>query len=470
MPFAASRRNRLLLLLGALLILLGGLGFWLSSEDQRSYLSPNHQEILNVNDEDFRMSFVVAGRDIMYLEAAQDPIYDDRGRIVGYNDPAQSSVYGTNTDTIFFVQMIRNRLYLFAIPRDVYLEEAQTRINAIYNYEGAEGLRREVSNIVNLPVDYHLVLNIDIFKRVVDAIGGVDVYVPERMFYVDNAAQLRIDLEEGEQHLDGEAAAGFVRFRETALGDYSRLDNIKTLANAMLARVKALNIRAASTIPELIDIYAEEVETDLPTNVILTQILPRLNDVDIVSRTLPTYSYEVAGQIGGVPVNLSVEGIDPEGIDRVLANAFGGEAPSYNSFPEVNLLISNRSGIDDLGNWMRKRLLQMGFPSEYIFVRDAASDPSPTRLHSTHKYIEEAAYFADLFNVSEQQVSYIDSDLEESMAVELILGQDVKEAFYGVRTLLEQHDLDSAIEVAQTTSEEVSNENSQSESSIEDNE
>ncbi len=48
------------------------------------------------------------------------------------------------------------------------------------------------------------------FKEVVDAVGGVEFYVPQRMYYPDPLQDLYIDLQEGLQLLDGQAEQLYV--------------------------------------------------------------------------------------------------------------------------------------------------------------------------------------------------------------------------------------------------------------------
>jgi polyisoprenyl-teichoic acid--peptidoglycan teichoic acid transferase len=132
------------------------------------------------------------------------------------------------------VSIVNDDVTLIAIPRDLYLDAWQAPINAMYYYQGAEGLRRTVEEVLGLPVDYYAIINLDVFQHVVDALGGVEVNVPYRMRYVDVAGGLDIDLQPGPQTLDGKRAGDFVRFRETVRGDYDRIDRVKTLAFAML--------------------------------------------------------------------------------------------------------------------------------------------------------------------------------------------------------------------------------------------
>ena len=131
-----------------------------------------------------------------------------------------------------------------------------------------------------------MVVNIDIFKELVDALGGVEVDVPTPMYHRDQAAGLLIDLKPGLQHLNGEQASGFVRFRDTLRGDIDRIDNVKTLASALLGRLQELHVRAVGRIPALVDTYVEQVETNL-SPALVSQLVPRLGQLKLRAATLP---------------------------------------------------------------------------------------------------------------------------------------------------------------------------------------
>ena len=259
---AGRRRSRLLQLLGLVVASVGLLGFWLDRDVTRTELNDFQRELLGVEEGTTVTSFVLAGRDRLYYPDLSTPAFGSDGRFLGWDYRGPRGLDGNLTDTILHVSVVGDVVTLIAIPRDLYLDAWQTRINSMYAYQGAEGLRRTVEELLGLPVDYYVVINLDLFENVVDALGGVEVNVPYRMLYTDRAAGLRIDLQPGPQVLDGEGAAGFVRFRETVRGDLDRLDRVKSLAFAMLQRVRDLNVRAVTVVPGLIDVFFADVETN----------------------------------------------------------------------------------------------------------------------------------------------------------------------------------------------------------------
>lgn len=407
------RNARLLQLLGLVVAVVGLCGFWLTRDVPRSELSAEQQELIGLSPEDqdvFRASFVLAGRDYDIAEYASACRWV-RGECI--RDRVGEFQLGNRTDTIIYVSILGDRITMINIPRDIYLPQWQAKINEMYAYQQAEGLAESVEDILELPVDYYAIISIDIFKELVDALGGVEVNVPYDMYYRDAAANFVIDLEAGSQRLDGEQAAGFVRYRHTVRGDYDRIDNVKRLAYAMLARVKELNVRAAFKAPELIDALFSNVETNA-SPALVRSLLPRLQNLQIEAATLPTYEIEGSTQLA----------IDPAEVETFLASTFGGKARDFAEAPEATLLITNQSGEAGLESQYRERLVAMGVPEERIITREASDDPAPTRLLTTAEHWQDADYYTVLLQTGKQQIDRLAAVEGRAIDLELILGED----------------------------------------------
>lgn len=416
------RWSRLVTLLGILIALLGLTGFWLSSDVQRTVLSPAEQRLVNPGGDAFQVSFVLAGRDYDHDEPA-GPLVRRGGELV--RSFVTEARLGLRTDTIIYVNIVGNRVYMVSIPRDIMLsvpatirEGRRIGINEVYEhtalYRGAnraDNLRRAVAELLDLPVDYYVVINIDIFEKLVDAVGGVEVEVPQKMEYTDQAGGLEIDLEPGVQRLSGEQAAGFVRYREYLRGDIDRIDNVKTLAYALLNRLQELNVRVLGTLPALAETFFDEVDTNL-SPALVAQLVPRLNTLQLVPVTLPTHDVEGSGRFVRA---------DPEEVEAFLAELFGGSARPVSQAPPQPIMLSNRSGLPGLAARVRAQLLEMGIPAGRIRMRQGGSD-AVTRVVTTHAGRAAAPFYADLFGVGWQQVDRLALDEE----IEIILGQDAR--------------------------------------------
>jgi len=447
LPRPTRGLSRLLQLLGILLALVGLGGYWLTRDVQRTLLSDEARRLLNPEGEAFQASFVLAGRDYEY-DPAGPLVWEGGEQVRAYTTEAR---LGQHTDTIIYVNIVGNKVYMVSVPRDIYLpqhrqkvEELEAaKINAVYTSgkfiygEGsrADHLRRAVSELLGVPIDYYAVVNIDIFEELVDALGGVEVDVPVRMYHRDQAAGLLIDLQPGLQRLDGEQAAGFVRFRGTLRGDIDRIDNVKTLAHALLRRLQELNVRAVGRVPALVEAYLGQVETNL-SPALVSQLVPRLGRLELQAATLPTHEVVVEEGRGRDVQRKQVLASQPGEVEGFLASLFGGEARAVTDVPEARVRVTNRSGVPGLGAEVRRQLLTVGIPAERVEVRRGGPDPV-TRVVVTNESLAAAPYYADLLGVGWQQVDRFDSAVEADL--ELILGQDAK-TFYSARTLAQGGD------------------------------
>ena len=414
------RNARGLQVLGILLALAGLAGYWLNRDvPGKADLNPEQLEVLGIAPEEknevFHASFVVAGRDYDATRDASGCRYVNRQCV---RDRIGEFRISNRTDTIIYVNIIGDKITMINIPRDIYLPHQQTKINAMYLYQGAAGLVKEVEEILNLPVDYYAIINIDIFKEMVDALGGVTVTVPEPgMYYTDAAAGLNIDFDPGPRRLDGEDAAKFVRFRHTSRGDIDRIDNVKKLAYALLAQVKALNVRAAFKMPELFDALFGNVETNA-SPALVRELLPRLSQLQLTAATLPTCCDRRD------PVFGDILEIEPSDVEAFLADTFGGKARVFTAAPEATLLVTNSSGKAGLEDLYKARLVSLGVPEERVMTRVSALDPTPTRVLTTAQNWQDADFYTSLLQTSKQQVDRFAKLEDREIGVELVLGED----------------------------------------------
>ena len=141
---------------------------------------------------------------------------------------------GINTDTIMLVNFngSEQRVSIMSIPRDTRVDVTfrPAKINGVYaskgmGEKGMHWLCDYVRQCVGIMPDAFILIDLDCFVDVVDALGGVLFDVPAKMDYDDPSQDLYIHLDPGLQHLDGKEAMGLVRFRKGyALQDLERVN------------------------------------------------------------------------------------------------------------------------------------------------------------------------------------------------------------------------------------------------------
>lgn len=149
-------------------------------------------------------------------------------------------------DSILVVSINENEksASILQIPRDTYAEYTDRdykKINGALSTLGESGIKPFFSTALGVPIHYFAVVKLDHFCKMVDAIGGVDVNVPQKMEYHDPAQNLHISLDAGKQHLDGKSAEHFVRYRSGYVNaDLGRLDAQKLFLRAFAERCREL--------------------------------------------------------------------------------------------------------------------------------------------------------------------------------------------------------------------------------------
>jgi LCP family protein required for cell wall assembly len=180
------------------------------------------------------------------------------------------------TDTLIVVAIEKQtgRVGLISVPRDVAVEsptQGFERINATYGLAYARGenalgaLKRTVSELLALPIEHALVVDISVFEQLVDALGGitVDVACPIIDDFVDERTETGrrlLDVKAGTVFMDGPTAAMYVRSRH-GRSDFSRARRQQAVLSAIHREL--LKIGTLGRLPEIWGIVEHNVATDL---------------------------------------------------------------------------------------------------------------------------------------------------------------------------------------------------------------
>lgn len=209
---------------------------------------------------------------------------------------------GTRSDTImlFCYDGYSNRVNILSFPRDTIVETGgyKQKLNAAMgvgiqkvkngtDQEPEEELIRLIKKMSGLPIHYSLTVNFDGFMEIIDALGGVDFNVPYNMNYDDPAQDLHIHLQAGQQHLDGQAAHDFVRFRhnndgsapgEYVMGDEGRIHWQQEFMKELYRQ--KVNAQLFANMNEIFEIISKNVKTNYTMQDLLKHI-SILQNIDI---------------------------------------------------------------------------------------------------------------------------------------------------------------------------------------------
>jgi len=165
-------------------------------------------------------------------------------------------------------------LHITSIPRDTSVEYKSRTVKLGYVYDAAGGggtgqdaVKRSVAALTGVTADDTILLDTQALATLVDSIGGVTFDVPMDMNYEDSTQGLSIHLNKGKQLLDGEQAAGLVRFRREnhksgyENGDLGRIATQQEFLRVLLEQL--LQGIDKSHMMKLISIFHENVTTSL---------------------------------------------------------------------------------------------------------------------------------------------------------------------------------------------------------------
>lgn len=174
---------------------------------------------------------------------------------------------GTRSDTIVLLNIDpkTRSVNAISIPRDskVYLADGYgvQKINAAHALGGVRLTKQTVEETLGVRVDRYIVVSDEAVRKLVDALGGVPIYVEKRMNYDDYSGKLHVHLSKGLNVLEGRQAVGYLRFRHDGLGDIGRTQRQQWFLRGLLEKIQTP--QAIAKIPEMLNIASTYVKTDL---------------------------------------------------------------------------------------------------------------------------------------------------------------------------------------------------------------
>lgn len=197
------------------------------------------------------------------------------------------------TDTIIFlsISFAKPEAVMISLPRDIWLPSIKDRINTSYHYGeekrkggGLPMAKAAIEEIVGQPVHYAILVDFSGFKKLIDLVGGIDIFVEKT--FTDNQYPLegkeddfcggdstfacryeQLHFEKGWQLMDGDRALKYVRSRMAEGEEGSDFAREKRQQQVILAiknkLFKSINWRSAAKFKELFSTVNELLDTDM---------------------------------------------------------------------------------------------------------------------------------------------------------------------------------------------------------------
>jgi LCP family protein required for cell wall assembly len=161
---------------------------------------------------------------------------EDAQNILFIGSDARAGLAGARSDVIVLMHVAADRktVTLVHFPRDLYVDipgRGKDKINAAFAYGGSPLLVQTLQDLVGVPIDHVAITNFDGFKKMTDAVGGVNVYVEEP------STSGGYTFRKGYQQMNGAQALAFVRERkQLSEGDISRGRRQQAFIKALLLK------------------------------------------------------------------------------------------------------------------------------------------------------------------------------------------------------------------------------------------
>ncbi|WP_052128466.1 LCP family protein [Neosynechococcus sphagnicola] len=283
-------------------------------------------------------------------------------------------IFSGRSDTMLLLRLDpgQKAVSLLSIPRDTRVEVPGvgfTKINDA-NVTGGPALAAHVvsQNLNQTPIDRYVRVSTEAFRELVDQVGGVQVFVPFAMTYVDHTQHLNINLGQGWQLLNGDQAEQFARFRHDGYGDIGRVQRQQALLKALRQRLTDPTV--LPRLPGVIQVMQKYIDTNLSLEEILTLVQFGMNlEPSHIKMVMLPGQFSTPDQYAA-----SYWLLNPIGRDRVLREYFQTptsspttEATDSESAPStLNIAIQNASSQPGLGRRLAQYLQAKGFYHVYV--------------------------------------------------------------------------------------------------------
>jgi LCP family protein required for cell wall assembly len=343
--------------------------------------------------------------------------------------PGSLESFSSRSDALLLVRVdpIQKSLTVLSIPRDTQVEIPSyglTKINHA-NWFGGPLLTKTVieHNFNDVPIDRYIRINTGAFREIVDLVGGVRVFVPQDMHYVDQTQKLNIDLKEGWQTLNGDQAEQFARFRHDLYGDIGRVQRQQILLKAL--RQKLLSPQILPKIPQILQVFRNYVDTNLTLEEMAALVgLGVQVDTESVHMVMLPGRASEPGEFAA-----SYWLMDDQARDRLLTEYFNqpaliatSEVNSVTDIPthQLRIAVQNATGEPEQAEAMANYLENLGFGSVYL-VPDWPDELAATQIIVQRGDLQAAQSLHDVLQIGRIEGSSI-GDLESDLT--LRLGKD----------------------------------------------
>ncbi|WP_105614863.1 LCP family protein [Vallitalea okinawensis] len=320
----------------------------------------------------------------------------------------------------------------FSIPRDTYIQLSDDaasklqapkvlKLNGLHAYAKGAGVENPeqytlsaIEEIIGVDIDHHIKISLDVFNEMVDAIGGVEIYVPELMEYHDPYQDLYIYIEPGTQVLDGKKAEDFVRYRATYTnGDLDRIEMQHYFMQAFMK--SALEPEIVKQIPGIISALYSNLSTDVG----IWDILAYTKYLDDIS-TNNLRSYTIPGEAMYID-DVSYFVYDSENVKTFVDEKLAIGAPEIVESKGLAIEVLNGGSTNGLATKFEDILSD----DDYTVI--SVGNYEGSRIDQTRIYVKEEKYGQDLMSYFIDAKVVVDNTvIPDGIDIQIVIGSSEK--------------------------------------------
>ncbi len=268
------------------------------------------------------------------------------------------------------------QLVIMSLPRDTRTHVdgiGMTKLNEANAVGGPASAARATSELLGgVGIDRYVRINVLGVEKLIDALGGVTVYVPQDMHYQDDSQHLYINLKKGEHHLNGAQAVQFLRFRYDAYGDIGRVQRQQMFLRAL--RDQTLKPATLAKLPQILSVVQANLDTNLSVEelIALAGFASQNGRANMQMLMLP-------GTFSGGEYTASYWLPKQEELAKMVQQYFGVTAPNFvtDAAASDHLTIAIQDSIDKTAT-VEKLISHLGSAGYGdIFVDEPWSEPLP---------------------------------------------------------------------------------------------
>ena len=262
-------------------LLLGG-----DAGADRDGLRPDTAQVVSINAETGQATIIGMPRDLQSIPFAEDsPLWTVYPN--GYNQ--ESGEYCTRWACL-------NTLYVAA---EVDHPDLYPDAGAAGSSPGIEAMKDAAEGITGLPIQYYALIDMAGLETLINALGGVEIEVTERIAIAEPETPEELVpewIEVGVQRMDGYHAMMYMRSRWSGMGDYDRMMRQQQVQDAMLKQLNPAN--GLAKFQEIAVAGTQVVQTDIPQS-----MLGYFVDLGLKTKELPINKIELTPNFEAFPVD-----------------------------------------------------------------------------------------------------------------------------------------------------------------------